>query len=86
MQVTSLLLVVSCLAVQIHALSQPTSPSVVLDAGVKLVGSVVPDYEGIHFYGGIRYAAAPVGALRWAPPVPYMYSEEEKASGVDSSK
>ena len=52
------------------------TPGVKIDSGV-LVGQTV---DGVASFRGVPYAAAPVGALRWAPPMdPSHWSTPRKA-------
>ena len=44
-------------------------PAVVTDTGT-FTGVPSPSAAGVDVFFGIRYAAAPVGALRWTPPQP----------------
>ncbi|MFC7673105.1 carboxylesterase/lipase family protein [Mycolicibacterium sp. GCM10028919] len=45
----------------------PPDPAVVTTAQGDVRGVVAPDHR---FFGGLPYAAPPVGALRWQPPAP----------------
>jgi para-nitrobenzyl esterase len=45
------------------------APAVVTDTGA-FVGIPSPSAQGVDVFLGIRYAAAPEGALRWTPPQP----------------
>ena len=52
------------------------SPEVTLTNGMIYVGSSREKY-GVEFFGAIRYAQPPLGALRFSPPLTYKATKEE---------
>jgi carboxylesterase type B len=60
-------------------------PSITLDSGMKLIGTTHTQFD-VDFFGAIRYAKPPIGDLRWAAPVPYEATEEDKKTSFDASK
>ncbi len=51
------------------------APKAITNSGV-LVGEAV---DGVHIFKGVPYAQPPVGALRWAPPLPIQWQGEREA-------
>ncbi|KAK7436644.1 hypothetical protein VKT23_019051 [Stygiomarasmius scandens] len=43
------------------------------------------DQDGVMSFKGVRFGQAPVGALRWAPPVPFISSDRVDATKLGSS-
>ncbi len=55
------------------------APSVVAD-GQTLEGTALTDRSGMSVFRGVRYAMAPVGDLRWRPPVPHPAGSGTRAA------
>src|ERR1700728_4793581 len=63
------IVVLAVAATVISVAAADAAPTVITDTGT-FTGVPSPSLAGVDVFFGIRYAAAPVGALRWAPPQP----------------
>src|ERR1700728_3537940 len=63
------IVVLAVAATVISVAAADAAPTVITDTGT-FTGVPSPSAAGVDVFFGIRYAAAPVGALRWTPPQP----------------
>lgn len=60
--------------------SAENSETIVLPDGSQLRGKIVGD---VAVFKGIRFAAPPVGSLRWAPPAPWTNPKDEVVDATE---